>query len=101
MTTLVEGPMASEGSSDEWLSEQASLRELATSTAWVDWMKAEERRILARERRTAQYEQNRRAREDAEQAAQRELIRRENEAEAARILAAACPSCFCVHAGEC
>jgi hypothetical protein len=101
MTAVIERPIPTEGSAEEWLTEQYVTFQLGDSTAFVDSLRKEDAKRFQRDRREIQLAREKREAEDREQEARREEIRLENEREAAAVLAQTCQSCFCIHAGEC
>lgn len=101
MTAVIERPIPSESSPEEWLVEQIVAFDLKHSTAFVDEQRKLDAAKFRRDRREIQLAREKREQEDAEQEAMREQIRQENEAEAAAIREQACGTCFCIHAGEC
>lgn len=101
MTAVIERPIPTEGSAEEWLTEQYVTFQLRESTEFVDARRKEDAKRFQRDRREIQLAREKREQEDREQEARREEIRLENEREAAKVLAQTCQSCFCIHAGEC
>lgn len=101
MTAVAERPVISEGSPEEWLTEQYLTFELRESTQFIEDMKAAADAMYAKDRNQQQLERERREREDAEQEARREEIWLENQYEAEKLAAQSCSTCFCIHAGEC
>lgn len=101
MTQIAERPLASEGDPSEWLEELVVAEALRDSSEWIESRKALHRLMEAEYVAKLRKAREAREAEDAFQKANAEAIRLENEAEARRITAAACPSCFCIHAGEC
>lgn len=102
MTTLLEGPQVTNSENpQEWLAEQNVLLAYRESTDFIESLRKEDNARFQRTRREVQLAREKREQEDREQEAIASEIRKENEAEAAAVLAQACTSCFCIHAGEC
>jgi hypothetical protein len=101
MTAVIERPVPTESSPEEWMVEQNTAFQLKESTEFIEERRKEDAKRFQRDRREVQLAREKREQEDREQEAIAEEIRRENEAEAAAVLAQACTGCFCIHAGEC
>lgn len=93
--------MSEAESPEEWAAE---VRAIEAGRGSIDFLMDIELAVSALHRKewlASKLEQRKRAAEDAEQEANRESIREENEAEAAAVLSQTCQSCFCIHAGGC
>jgi hypothetical protein len=102
MTQQMERPLVTEAeSAQDWMVELCTADAYRESIDFLMAIRKEQEKKFARDRREIQLARIAREQEDAWQEARREEIRAENEAAAAAVTAQACPTCFCLHAGEC
>lgn len=101
MTAVSERPVASLGSPEEWLVELYQTSDLKDSTSFIEEMRAERQKRLAKERLAQQKEREAREAEEAFQQAHRDEIWLENQYEREALIEQSCKQCFCIHPGEC